>query len=168
MRLYHGSNCRVEFPLATYGDGSKGKDFGLGFYLTAKREMARNFAKIVVNREHGGFATVSTYDVRLDSMETCNLSVKVFDCANKEWFVFVARNRLEPLSQHLYDLIIGPVADKRLSAKLTEYQRRRRSGEDIDLDLFAQEIEYDRFDGTPQYCFASQNAIRLLKFEKNE
>lgn len=44
MLLYHGSYCEVQIP--DLNRCAKYKDFGRGFYLTASKKQAENFAKI--------------------------------------------------------------------------------------------------------------------------
>ena len=55
MRLYHGSNMRIEE--IDLKRGRRGKDFGQGFYLSADRNQAQMMAERTVDREETGEAT---------------------------------------------------------------------------------------------------------------
>lgn len=60
MKLYHGSNVRIEE--IDLKRGRKGKDFGQGFYLSADSSQAQMMAERTVDREETGKATLTVYE----------------------------------------------------------------------------------------------------------
>ena len=50
MKVYHGSNIRIE--TIDLSKSKPGKDFGRGFYVTKLREQAEEMAKRVANWNH--------------------------------------------------------------------------------------------------------------------
>ena len=51
MRIYHGSQLKIEVP--QFGVGKTGNDFGLGFYCTESEDLAKEWS---VRPGHDGFA----------------------------------------------------------------------------------------------------------------
>jgi len=169
MKLYHGSNVAVVTPDIRHTRVNSGKDFGNGFYLSDNFRMARSFAQKVVRRAGKGVATVSSYDIRLDTLTTCALRVLVFHNATPEWFIFVYKNRTGVSFVNDYDLVIGPVADNGIPEHIAEYERLKISGGDIDLHTFAKRLKYGAFSKAYQYCFRSRESLNLLKYlQENE
>lgn len=66
MRFYYGSDKLVIKPLFNYGNPSN--DYGLGFYLTADKELARLWAS---KFEQGGF--LIEYDVNITDLNILHL-----------------------------------------------------------------------------------------------
>lgn len=64
MLLYYGADRLVQRPV--YNKGNPSNDYGLGFYLTPEKEMARLWAS--KNRESG---YCITYDVEISGMNIC-------------------------------------------------------------------------------------------------
>ena len=60
MILYHGSNVEVAEPKIVRA--MRTLDFGLGFYTTANRKQAVNFALRITPKRGIGTPTVSCYD----------------------------------------------------------------------------------------------------------
>lgn len=107
MKVYHGSNVRVEKP--TIIISNRYLDFGYGFYTTTNKAQAENFAKKVSARR-GGTALLNTYE--LDETVVGDLvKVKKFDGADARWLKFVADSRNGVYNGESYDLIIGAVAN---------------------------------------------------------
>lgn len=166
MFLYHGSNLTIVTPDTDHTRKNGGKDFGTGFYLTGVQKMAKDFARKVAVRERDGIATVSSYEICLDEIDTCLLKIKVFREPSPEWFVFVYKNR-NGLPVEVYDIVIGPVADNGLPMKFAEYERMVNNGEQIDLQKFANAINYHVYPNVYQYCFRSIDALNLLKYTRS-
>jgi hypothetical protein len=120
MKVYHGSTEIVEHPTILYTQ--RLLDFGKGFYTTTNQEQAEKWALIKQKRvgiTAKSFVTVYDIDDRL--FESINFKVKVFHEANEEWLDFVVRNRRENIN-HLYDIVIGPVANDTLYQAFTLYE----------------------------------------------
>ena len=57
ITIYHGSEKIVEKPI--FGGGRKNNDFGLGFYCTASKEIAKEWA---VSNLYDGISNCYTLD----------------------------------------------------------------------------------------------------------
>lgn len=98
MKLYHGSNVKVDAPeIKTIGFY---KDFGYGFYCTAIEKQACRWA-LTKRPEH----VVSVYEYTPDE----TLKVYSFPAMSEEWLDFVVDCRRGV--QHDFDVVEGPMAD---------------------------------------------------------
>ena len=153
MKVYHGSNVRVEKP--TIIISNRYLDFGYGFYTTTNKAQAENFAKKVSARR-GGTALLNTYE--LDETVVGDLvKVKKFDGADARWLKFVADNRNRVYNGESYDLIIGAVANDDVYQTLQLYLSGLYSEEQALSALKIKKL-YD------QYVFASELSLKALKF----
>ena len=116
MRIYHGSNVKVEKPALIVQN--RFLDFGFGFYTTTNKAQAENFAEKVFARR-GGNAIVNIYEI--DTAAFSDLVVKRFNGADEEWLDFVAANRNGLYNGEKYDLIIGAVANEHVYQSLQLY-----------------------------------------------
>ena len=156
MKLYHGSNMSIdEIDLKR---GRRGKDFGLGFYLSADRSQAQMMAERTVDREESGEATVTTY-LFDDSIlfKPSELKVKVFEGYSKDWAEFIMMNRRNKTYEpaHDYDIVYGPIADDKVGLQISRYQLQY-----IPMDELIRQLSFIR--PTFQYFFGTERAIRLL------
>ena len=121
MRLYHGSNQRIEQPDPTFSKRSR-MDFGKGFYTTTSEEQARKFTYLVQSRNKGkGIRMISVYD--LDIAAFSDLKIKDFQGEVDEWFDYVEKNRRRyGDSDDQYDIVIGPVADDNIQETFLLYE----------------------------------------------
>lgn len=67
IRIYHGSENRIEKPI--YGYGKKYNDYGVGFYCTESIDMAKEWA---VGTERSGYANV--YDLNMEGLSELDLN----------------------------------------------------------------------------------------------
>lgn len=104
MKLYHGSNMRVEKP--DLQRSKPFKDFGQGFYLSDNYKQAEDLAIVKVEQMRSGEAVVNEFDFDESVLSSGELSVKVFDDYSEEWAEFVLTNRNNKISQpsHTYDI----------------------------------------------------------------
>ena len=152
MILYHGSNLTVNEPKLI--SQNRFLDFGNGFYTTTNYEQAENFAKKVAFRR-GGAAVVNVYE--LCENDFGNLKIKRFDFPNEEWLDFVSDHRNGTYCGNEYDLIIGAVANDDVYRTLQVYATGLLTKEQA-LEALKVKKLYN------QYVFASNEAIKLLKF----
>lgn len=155
MKLYHGSNIRIdEIDLSK---GNKYKDFGQGFYTTDLLEQAKAWATRISDR-YGGTPTVSEFEFDLERALQSGLNIKIFKNSDKEWALFVMANRrMEgPPFTHNYDIVIGPVADDRMARLFGLYDM-----EIINLEAVVAGLIYK--DLNSQYFFATPAATKFLK-----
>ena len=111
---YHGSGVVVESPNLL--KSREDIDFGVGFYLTTDKMMAKKWASSRAN------AIVNEYSVNI-----MNLNSYIFSL-DKEWLEFVRANRgygpnqKEIIKQYKsYDVLIGPTADDKLFDTIQQY-----------------------------------------------
>lgn len=157
MKLYHGSNTRVENPILNAG--RRALDFGLGFYLTSDREQAMRWAHAVVRRRTNGEPTLNTYE--LDETQLPALSVLKFDQPTAEWLEFVVQNRRGSNPVKDYDLIIGPVANDSTLPVIDDYMDGRYTQEEAIRRLLPQKL-------TDQFACVTSKALSILQFEQSE
>ena len=153
MKLYHGSNTKIEKI-----DLSKCrpyKDFGQGFYLTEIKEQAEKMASRTAHI-YEGEPVVTEFE--FDESALTKLSVKQFDGPNEEWALFVLANRSKENQQptHSYDIVIGPVADD----DIAQLFRNFNDGY-INLAMLVEGLKYKKV--SSQYFFHTEDAIKYLK-----
>ena len=153
MKLYHGSNTKIEKI-----DLSKCrpyKDFGQGFYLTEIKEQAEKMASRTAHI-YEGEPVVTEFE--FDESALTKLSVKQFDEPNEEWALFVLANRSKENQQptHSYDIVIGPVADD----DIAQLFRNFNDGY-INLTMLVEGLKYKKV--SSQYFFHTEDAIKYLK-----
>lgn len=153
MKLYHGSNTKIEKI-----DLSKCrpyKDFGQGFYLTEIKEQAEKMASRTAHI-YEGEPIVTEFE--FDESALTKLSVKQFEGPNEEWALFVLANRSKENQQptHSYDIVIGPVADD----DIAQLFRNFNDGY-INLTMLVEGLKYKKV--SSQYFFHTEDAIKYLK-----
>ena len=153
MKLYHGSNTKIEKI-----DLSKCrpyKDFGQGFYLTEIKEQAEKMASRTAHI-YEGEPVVTEFE--FDESALTKLSVKQFDEPNEEWALFVLANRSKESQQptHSYDIVIGPVADD----DIAQLFRNFNDGY-INLTMLVEGLKYNKV--SSQYFFHTEAAIKYLR-----
>lgn len=126
MKLYHGSTVAVRTP--NISRGRKNTDFGKGFYTTTDYEQAARWARIKRDREKDTKAVVSIYEFDEHRLNSPELNVMRYEGATEEWLDFVVRNRRNS-PVHTYDIVMGPVANDRLYATITMYEKGDLSAE---------------------------------------
>jgi len=154
MFLYHGSNQAVTSPRLI--EQTRGLDFGAGFYLTSSEKQAVQFSEIVKNRQKSGTPTVTVYEFDIKKAESI-LSVLRFESANDMWLRFVADNRLKIYDGHLYDIVIGAVANDKVMPTIQAYLGGFLSEEATIMTLKTSKL-------SDQFCLKSAKALSMLKF----
>lgn len=149
--LYHGTGATFENP--DLDNSREDVDFGVGFYTTQNKEMAKKWASS--KRK----STINTYSFN----RTGDLQIYTFKL-DEEWLDFVTNNRLGIDSQKKYDkydILIGPTADDKLYDTLNEYIK--------DTYTKKEAIQYINVAGfDQQIVFKTEKAIQSLKFIKRE
>ena len=156
LKLYHGSNVRIErIDLSV---GHINKDFGKGFYLTDIKtqadEMAKRKARLYLDAHP--VVTAFLFDDRCVNENLLN--VKIFNGVSDEWAEFIFQNRRasETGYKHDYDIVIGPVADDGVVMQLDRYELGQ-----ITLQQLVEELRYRRLNN--QYFFGSEYSLQYLQ-----
>lgn len=152
MKLYHGSNCRIEeIDLAK---SKPFKDFGKGFYLSdimAQAMDMANFKSLI----SGGVPIVTEFEFNVRGLNSSGLKIKRFDSYSDEWLDFIIANR-EGYDVEKYDFVYGPIAGDKVG-----FQLRRYKDEVIDRAELLVRLKYMK-GITFQYFFGSLDAIKYL------
>lgn len=157
IKLYHGSNTKIEVPDLVHSKPFK--DFGRGFYLSADKQQAWDTAFQKVSQTQEGKAEVTEFLFDEAVMSSGELKVLSYPDYCEEWALFVLANRnknnVQPI--HDYDIVYGPIADDGVT-----FQLRRYEGGVISLPRLVEELKYAK-GITFQYFFGTERALQLLK-----
>jgi hypothetical protein len=128
MILYHGSNTEID-----HIDLSKCRpyrDFGKGFYTTIMKDQAWNMANRTVRMYRTGKPCIMEFSFDDDLLMDLSFAIKRFEDPCDEWAEFVVNNRDHEYkniesptcnSDNKYDIVIGPVANDRMTALFDLY-----------------------------------------------
>ncbi len=157
IRLYHGSNIKIEMPDLIHSKPFK--DFGRGFYLSPNKQQAWDMAFQKVNQTKEGKAEVTEFLFDETLMNSGMLKVLSYPDYSEEWALFVLANRDKQQAHpiHDYDIVYGPIADDGVA-----YQLRRYVGGVISLPRLVEELKYAK-GITFQYFFGTERALQSLK-----
>ncbi len=157
IKLYHGSNVKIETPDLIYSKPYK--DFGRGFYLSEDMQQAWDMAYQKVNQTREGKAEVTTFLFDEKKMYSSELKVKIYSDYSEDWALFILANRdknnVHPV--HDFDIVYGPIADDGVTFQLRRYQ-----GGVISISRLIEELKYAK-GITFQYFFGTECALKLLK-----
>lgn len=179
--LYHGTiHDIMEINL----NERKGyKDFGKGFYATAIKSHADKIAKRnkyrtelrekSISRKNPNYKAKSfqAFRYNLEFDDSCinhpeNLKIKIFLQADTEWMKFILLNRESEVTQHDYDIVIGPTADENTVTIINSY-REELIATNYAEEVLEQVISELKPENLPkQYFFGTQKAIKKLRFKK--
>ena len=156
MILYHGTN--TDFHIIDLSKSRKYKDFGQGFYLTEDEKQA-NRLSIQRSLVDGGSTIVLTFEFDEESASKDEtLKIIRFEEYNKDWALFVNKNRNLNYSgrMHDFDIVYGPIADDTvgLQGKLFNQQLR-------DIDTLIDRLKF--VVPTFQYYFGTDAALKYLR-----
>lgn len=85
MIIWHGSYKIIKNP--QYGVGNRNNDYGLGFYCTESKEMAKEWA---CADKKNGFA--NCYELDTYGLNICDLSKEPYNILN--WMALLVKNRV--------------------------------------------------------------------------
>lgn len=167
MKLYHGSNTKIEsINLAMCRPY---KDFGTGFYLTDNKEQAERMA-VRVSKIYGGVPRLNVFEIQNDFKDLPDINIKDFgEQTTEEWAKFVMNNRNKSFADvsdilcnrdNKYDIVIGPVADDNMALLFRQYEN-----EMIEFETLLRGLIYKKT--SSQYSFHTEKAIKLLRKADN-
>lgn len=155
MRLFHGSNMKVEKIDLTRS--KKFKDFGQAFYLSADEAQAHELAEGRADFL-GGEPVVNEFEFDEQLAADLNLKVKRFEHYSLEWAQFTWDNRDENQDYHHdFDVVYGPIMNDTIGFQMREFRKKHK-----DLRLFLEGIKYEKGE-TFQWAFCTENAIKCLR-----
>lgn len=175
--LYHGTTEKFDVIDTSKGKGYK--DFGRGFYATARKEHAESIAKRnkrikiakqakIIARNPGYKKEIfDAYRYNLIFSENMTgLNVKIFKTADVEWVKFILMNRKSEFTCHNYDIVIGPTADEETTTIINQYEPEliKNNYSDEILERLISELKPEKL--PKQYFFANKKATNTLKFDK--
>lgn len=153
MKLYHGSNIRIE--QIDLEKSKPNKDFGKGFYLSENETQAMEMASFK-SMQLGGEPVVTEFEFDDKVMNSTHLRIRIFNDYSEEWADFVFANR-EGNDVEQYDIVYGPIADDKIGLQI----RKLKDGV-IDRKEFLTRLKYIK-GVTFQFYFGSEAAIKCLK-----
>lgn len=176
MLLYHGSFTQVsEIDL---NKCKCGKDFGRGFYVTSSYKQAQNFVPLSVNKQIKEVKlptdTTSGYISVFKLHLSPDISVHLFNAADRDWLHFVAASRRNALFPELreqyagFDIIGGKIANDQTARTLQLYTTGaygKPGSEQADSIAIALLLPNRLED---QFCFCSEQAIQSLEFIRSD
>lgn len=167
ITIFHGSEKIVEHPV--FGDGKKNNDFGIGFYCTASKDLAKEWA---VSSLRDGFANRYTLDT--EYLHILNLNSPDYTILN--WIAVLVEHRLFALKTpvarrakrylidhfsinvNAFDLITGYHADDSYFDYAESFLNNA-----ISVEQLAQAMRLGKLG--EQIVIKSQFAFSKLKFE---
>ncbi|GBU21650.1 hypothetical protein R80B4_01550 [Fibrobacteres bacterium R8-0-B4] len=156
MELYHASNMEVNRPRIM--NLKANLDFGAGFYTTANKGQAEDFAaKVYLRQGKKGAPTVSVYEFDDSAIKLKTLK---FKSPSYKWFDFVVHNRKYGRSEDGYDLIVGPIANDNVFFVIALYER----GQETRAGAIRRFKVRKLFN---QYLFCNERALSALTFIKS-
>lgn len=155
MRLFHGSNMRVD--AIDLSRSKKYKDFGQAFYLSADEDQAQELAESRADFL-GGEPVVNEFEFDELMARDLGLKVKRFEHYSLEWAQFTWDNRDENQDfHHEYDVVYGPIMNDTVGFQMREFRKKHK-----DLGLFLEGIKYEKGE-TFQWAFCTEKAVKCLK-----
>ena len=136
-----------------------GKDFGVGFYLSADEQQALEMAEKKALLM-GGEPMITCFEFDEDAaLSDPDIAYLRFENYCLEWGQFVKKNRDNKghESLHAYDIVYGPIANDNIGLQL-----RRLNADIIDIDKFVDEIKRKGGE-TYQYFFGTEKALKYLR-----
>ncbi len=159
MELYHASTVSIEHPVILNRHNCL--DFGTGFYTTASRIQAEDFARrVYYRRGQEGRPTVNVY-VFDEATAQRDLQTLRFDGPDESWLDFVVHNRRKGRDSSCgADLIIGPVANDDVFQTVALYEAGQ-----IDAEAAIKRFKIKTLFN--QYLFVNEKALGYLTFEQS-
>lgn len=170
--LYHGSPFIIENPI--YGKGNIHNDYGLGFYCTSSKLLAKEWAS-----KRTGAGYVNHYFIRDDNLKILDLTNPPFNNV-LNWIALLLNNRelsselLENFPREIdylrknylidiknYDVVIGYRADDSYFHFPEAFIRSQ-------ITLESLEFIFSAGDLGKQFVLISQKAFNRLKFDTCE
>lgn len=178
MELYHGTNYESAINIIENGiDLLKGKaevDFGSGFYTTTDflKAQKRALFKAKNEKEKACVVVLEVDETRLNA-----LKVKRFDRPDCTWGEFVLHNRMGSLLlkqcnitthnlDQKYDLVIGEIADGKVSSIVYQVKKGELNVKDVNFDDFLTDGKGSYGIQVSFHTLAALSCIKTVKCDK--
>lgn len=165
--VYHGSYIEVRNP--DLSKCKKGKDFGVGFYITTDRNQAIRFSKNIANRMGLSMGVLNIY--KFTNFD--DLSVFEFEGTDLNWLNCVVGNRNKQFKKLAYpfkdyDVLIGKIADDDTSTVINAYMSGVLGpiGSQMAVDAAVNRFLTSNLNN--QICFKTEESLKKLKFFRSE
>lgn len=156
MILYHGTTLEIRKPVIIFSD--IGRDFGCAFYTTDIQEQAERWAvrKAKIQSRIDGRGVKPMVNVYEWNPET-SLSVKRFDNPDLDWLDMVVKCRSNAAFRHLYDVVIGKIANDSVGETVSYVEQGIMRREDA-----VERLKFEKINN--QLAFCTEAAIAELRF----
>ncbi len=149
ITLYHGSFAVVNLPQVSKGRNNL--DFGQGFYLTAIREQAEKWARLITERKsRSSIPQLNIY--HFDDEMAKQYKWLKFESYNYDWLEFVVSCRAGEGLWKQYDIIEGGVANDNVIDTVEDYAMGIITAEQALGQLRYKSVNH-------QLCITNQNVI---------
>ncbi len=156
MILYHGTTLEVKTPEIRKNE--IGRDFGFAFYTTDIKEQAERWAirraKILSRKNKEKIpAVVNIYEWD----ETAELNCKAFEGASFEWLDLVVACRSNIDYSHIYDVVIGKIANDNVGETVSYVLQGIMRKEDA-----VERLKFEKINN--QIAFCTEKSLAQLTF----
>lgn len=148
ITIYHGSEKIVEKPI--FGGGRKNNDFGLGFYCTASKELAKEWA---VSNLYDGISNCYTLDT--EYLNILNLNSSDYSILN--WIAVLVEHRVFSIK--------NPVA-RRAKRYLLENFSINVNASDLIIGYRADDSYFDYAESFLNNAISVEQLARAMKLGK--
>lgn len=171
MKFYYGADKLVTKPIFNYGNPSN--DYGLGFYLTPNKELARLWAS---KFKDGGY--LIEFDVDVNKLNVCHLD-SISDEDVLTWLSLLIAHRFSkerrdvnaqyidwivehyPFDLGDYDAIVGYRADDSYFSYSYDFVRN-----ELSLEILKKAMKIGKLG--IQFVLMSEKAFKHIKYVKSE
>ncbi|MGN1317534.1 MAG: DUF3990 domain-containing protein [Lachnospirales bacterium] len=158
MIVYHGSTVEINKPLILTNE--IGRDFGFAFYTTDIKEQAERWAvrkaKIEKRKNINAKPIVNIYE--WNDNNYCN--TKAFEGPSMEWLDMILKCRSDISYKHIYDIVIGKIADDNVGETVSYVMQGIMRKEDA-----IERLKFEKINN--QIAFCTEKALGYLTFVRS-
>ncbi len=158
MIVYHGSTIEITKPLILTNE--IGRDFGFAFYTTDIREQAERWAvrkaKIERRKNINTKPVVNVYEWEQSSL----CSIMTFDEPSMEWLDMILKCRSDISYKHIYDIVIGKIANDNVGETVSYVMQGIMRKEDA-----VERLKFEKINN--QIAFCTEKSLEYLTFVKS-
>ena len=125
-------------------------------HTTTSERQAERWARIKMRRENKNIGYVSIYEFDF-ALAQKQMKICCFDKADMEWLQFVVNNRRGGMSEKMFDMYIGPVADDNVYRSIRLFETGVLDTDET-VKRLGTEVLQD------QLTFHTKNALSYIRF----